>query len=403
MSDFTPFNFKEYNLKCKLNWYDNNNKSLPVKLFTYQLTQYTPSVYAEISVMIPHDKLNDFKTIENLEIKNRKVEVWFEEELYHNVLNKNFFPGPFKFCVVSYDIINLGLTQAETEDNYSYTKIITLKCVDSVFYNMTLNENFASFGKTTISSIVNKLIINNGGKIKKITNTDYAFIWLQTALTDYKMIRSLLPYSRSSNGDVLYNFFMFNEEAYFAPISEGKKQPFQLLVDNIKSDSFNIGNEDYKMLVEQYGNSDNFYCSSKGFDDFEQTKPTKMKKQSYDSSNKGNKQHTGVATKYISTALDDKILHEIYLTNVRHRLYTFSKMLQLTTNAYPDITPLDCVEIVNEIDGEKRNYDGIYYVASIKYIYGESNSKPNSPVMELILCSDTDTIGKDKTEGAAIS
>lgn len=402
MSDIARVNFKDYKLKCKLNWYDNDNKALPVKMFTYQLTQYTPSVYAEITIILPSDKLIEFKTIENLDLKNRKVEIWFEEELYYFHINKSFFPGPFKFSVITYSVETLGLTHMEgpTKDLVD-AKIIKLKCIDSVFYNMTLNENFASFGKTTISSVVNKLVSNNGGKAKKIVNTDHAFIWLQTAMTDYNMIRSLLPYSRSSSGGLMYNFFMFNEECYFAPISEGKKKAVRLSIDNIKSNFHIIKNEDYKFIIEQYGNADSFYCSSKGFDNFEQTKPTKMSKMAYDEKNKGNKQHQGIATKYISTALDDKRLHEIYISNVRHRIFTFSKILYLNTEAYPDLTPIDSVEIVNESAGQKKAYDGIYYIASIKYIYGESPSRPMKPQMELVLCSETDITGIENPEGSA--
>ena len=117
-------------------------------------------------------------------------------------------------------------------------------------------------------------------------NSDYAYTWLQTAMTDYNMIRSLLPYSRSSSGNLMYNFFMFNEECYFSPISEGKLQPVALYIDNQKNAPALVKDDSFKYLIEQYGSSDNLYCAGRGFENFNQTKPTKMTKQSYDKSNK---------------------------------------------------------------------------------------------------------------------
>jgi len=403
MSTVSPYKFKDYKIRCKLSWYDNSNKSIPVKLFTYQLTQYTPSVYAEIAIIIQSEKVTDFKVIENLEIKDRKIELWFEDELYYTPLKKSCFPGPFKFCVVSYTMTNINLTHAELNDeNYTDAKMIILQCIDSVFYKMTLNEKFASFGKVNTSSVVEKLVSNNGGKIKKLVNSDYAYTWLQTAMTDYNMIRSILPYSRSSSGNLMYNFFMFNEECYFTPINEGKIQPVALYIDNQKNAPAIVKDDSFKYLIEQYGSSDNLYCAGRGFDDFKQTKPTKMNKQSYDKNNKGNKQHKGIGTKYINTALEDKTLQEIYISNIRHRIYTFSRMLSLTVSAYPDITPIDCIEIYNETDGKTKIYDGIFYVASVKYIYGESHSRPFAPMMHLVLCSETDIAGMENPEGSAI-
>lgn len=403
MSSITPIKFKNYSIKSKLAWYNNSSKAIPVKFFTYQLTQFTPSVYAEITIIIPSEKAIEFKNIENLAIKDRKIEVWFEDELYYIPLKKKFFPGPFKFCVTSYNISNINLTHVELNDsNYIDAKMITMQCIDSVFYQMTLDEKFASFGKVTTSDVVKKLVTNNGGKIKKIIESDYSFKWLQTAITDYNMIRSLLPYSRSSSGNLMYNFFMFNEECYFAPISEGKLQSVSLYIDNQKNAPTIVKDDSFKYLVEQYGSADNLYCSGRGFDDFGQTKPTKMVKQSYDKSNKGNKQHKGIATKYINTSLEDKTLQEIYISNLRHRLYTFSRMLTMTLSAYPDITPIDCIEIYNEKDGKTKIYDGIFYVVSVRYFYGESHSKPISPMMQLILSSETDVTGNEKIEGSAI-
>lgn len=403
MSDSSIYNFKHYNLKCKTSWFSNNDGSgIPVKMFSYHLSQYTPSVYAEVILTIDLEKFDDFKTIEQLEIKNRTIEVYFEPELYYPLMKKNYFAGPYKFCVVSYDIQNLKLTNIELNKKVDSAKIITLKCIDATFYKMTLNENYNSFGKINISDIIKKLVTNNGGKANTIIDTNYAYRWLQTGITDYDMIRTMLPYAKANNGNLLYTFFMLNNEAYFAPIATGKKTPVSLSVDNVRNLKTSVNDDSYKYMIEKYGNKDKLYCAHHGYNNFEQVNPVTMTNEAYSNSKIGNKQHKGVGTKYINTVFEDKTLQEIYISNIRHRIYTFSKMLELDAFSIPDITPINCIEIINEKSNNKSSvYDGIYYVASIKYTYGESPNRFINPTMHLVLCSELDVKGMESPEGSA--
>ena len=51
--DYEPF--RKFELKARLSWYTKN--PVPIKTYTYTLTQYTPSVYATIYLVIPEGQV----------------------------------------------------------------------------------------------------------------------------------------------------------------------------------------------------------------------------------------------------------------------------------------------------------------------------------------------------------
>ena len=150
--------FKEYLLKAKLPWMSDNNNPVNVKLFSYHLSQYTPSVYAEIVLILNSKFINEFKKIDQLSIIDRKIDIWFEPELYNLRLNQKYFSGPFTFCILQYELSSS--TISEIDSNFTGlddAKVIILKCVDPVFYQMTLDQKIASFGKVSASEVVKKI------------------------------------------------------------------------------------------------------------------------------------------------------------------------------------------------------------------------------------------------------
>ncbi|HOB26243.1 MAG TPA: hypothetical protein PKG93_03765 [Bacilli bacterium] len=483
--------FDYFITKANLSWYNHN--PVVVKTFSYHLSQYTPSVYAEILLIINSDYFEDFKNIENFSIKDRIIEVWFENELYSLKHNSKFFSGPFKFCVVNYEVVNFDITEMDIEySDINSGKLINLKCVDPVFYNMQLSEKFESYGKTSISEIVRKIVSRNGGKINKLVPTDFDYNWLQTQLTDYEMIRSMLPYARSTNGELLYNFFMFNNEAYFAPITQSLKTPYLIKLDMIKNSKELVYITDFKSLIEKYGSRDNLIHFNRGYNNFKGFKPDSMPKQSYiglrpkkkgfgglgdllggftDFGNISNlmggfsglnlisqelinksdllditpnytdiiqdysnldlenleslkqnisdlvpnqdafnpkarisdkKQHKGLASQYITSSIDEEELQEIYISNLRHRVYTFGKLVDTFAEIIPELTPLNCVEIISQENGKAKDLNGIYYIASITYSYGMTNTHPYQPYMHMVLCSELDSKGMENPEGEPI-
>lgn len=395
--------FKPYQLKAKIVGYKNN--PVLVKLYKYTLTQYTPSVYAEICIYINDKDFLDFKEIDKLKIEDRIIEIWFEPELYHERLKQSFNSGPFKYCIIQYDYSNAGVNDMDTNyKGYNPTKIVTLKCVDPVFYRMSLDENIKSFGEVSTSEVVKKLVKSNGGIEKNIVGTNYNFKWLQTSITDYEMIRSLLPYSQSTNGELLYTFFMFNKEATFAPISSGKINKTKLDLSYLDNGAINnYQTTDLKLLIEKYGSLDSLMMYNTGYNNFELTKPTTMKSEAFTSTAGANKQHIGIAKKFIKTNIEDKNLEQIYLSNLRQRIHSFSRLLSIGMNALPELTPNSCIEVIRQADGQIRDLDGIYYVASVTYIYGMTQIYPTQPTMTLLLCSELDTKGNSSAEGETIS
>lgn len=395
--------FRPYTLKAKISGYKNN--PVLVKAYSYTLTQYTPSVYADICFFINDDDFLDFKDIDKLKIEDRIIEIWFESELYHETLKKSFNSGPFKYCIIKYNYTNGGINDVDTDyKGYKPTKMVTLKCVDPVFYKMSLDENIKSFGKVSSSEVVKKLISSNGGTAKTVIDTSYNYRWLQTSITDYEMIRSLLPYSKSSNGELLYTFYMFNKEAYFAPISTGKINPTKINLSELDNGSFNnYKTSDLKLLIEKYGSLDSLMIYDAGYSDFKLTKATAMNSEAYASNLNAMNQHKGVAKKYIRTSIDDKTLEQIYLSNIRHRIHTFSRLLSINMPALPELDPISCVEIIRQKDGQIKDLDGIYYIASVTYTYGMTQIYPIQPTMSLLLCSELDAKGSVSAEGKAIN
>ena len=404
-----PQNFQStyanFETKVRFSWY--SKEPFFVKMYSYTLTQYTSSVYAELIVIIDEKKFKEFKNIDKFSIPQRNIQVWFEPELKHKKLNRNFPSGPFNYCVVQYEIMNTPVTEHDLiYSNYNSAKVVRLMCVDLAFYKMTQNDRMESYGKVEISKIINKIVSRNGGKMKLNINTDYPFYWLQTQMTDYEMIRSLLPYARSSSKELNYVFFLYNNEAYFSPIGYNRKAPIRIKADTVKSWFDQYESSDLKLLIEKFGDKNQMYSTHHGFENFENVKPTKMGMEAYSSNNKNQrKQHAGETnTIFVNTGIEDKTLQEIYVSNLRQRIHTFSRLLSFKSDPIPGITPAHCLEIISETGkGEVKELDGIYYVMSITYEFGMTNTYPFAPVMQLHLCTETDSVGKESPEGKPIA
>ena len=181
-----------------------------------------------------------------------------------------------------------------------------------------------------------------------------------------------------------------------------RKNPIKLLLDMEQNKEKCYSNSDLKHLIELYGSKDNLKSVHHGFSNFENVSPTSMTTQSYLTNKASGKQHEGKATRYVNTAFEDKKLQEIYISNLRQRVHTFSRLLYVTSEALPEITPINCMEIVNNHNSEPGYVDGLYYVASVKYNFGMSQRHPITPSMELCLCTEIDNNGMTSPEGKGI-
>jgi len=398
---FQPYS--DFEIKGKLSWYESKDSPVYIKQFNYKLTQYAPSVYAEIYLTLSDSEFLEFKQIDSLAIKDRIIEVWFEPELYSTTTKKSYFPGPFKFCVVNYSYVKSdSVTDYELRGfGLDFVKIIKLECIDPIFYQMTLQDKIRSFGKTTVSEVAEKILKENGAKIKRIDKTDYSFPWLQTQTTDYEMIRSMLPYAKSSEGNLVYHLLLFNEEAYFCPISNSEVSEFKAVIDIDKTIDASVVSYNQKMIIEKYGSREMKIVNS-GYYNFNAVTPEKMNKQSYISGRSGLKQHANVGLRYINGVLDDEELSKIYVSNLRQRIHTFSRILNIVTLSIPEITPFHCIELISQKNGDTKEMDGLYYVGAVDYRFSNANVGLLPNTMSLYLFSEVDSEGAESPEGSAI-
>ena len=391
--------FNDFKIKAKFGWY---GKTVTVHYFAYQLTQYLPTVYANIYVYIDKLDFNDFKSIDNLPISSRTVELWFEPSLVLN--GKEYFSGSYKFVCANMEYRGSGLADAVTDENTNpgVGYFIMLHCIDRIYYNMTLNKNFNAFPNQAISDVIRKIVSNNGGSIGQIIETDYKYSWIQAQMTDAEMIRSLLPYARSTNNELLYDITFFNEKCYFVPVSHGYNTSEKIIIDFDKANTVNYNISDNKPSIERYASANNLYCVNHGYNNFEYIKADKMSKQAYISNKNTPKQHGGIATQYINTAFEDKTLQTIFASNIRQRMNMFNVMLEMSISAIPDIMCYNVIEMINQIQGTRQVLDNLYYIIAIKYEYYNLN-KSKTPVMHLCLSSEFDYSGTESAEGQGIS
>jgi len=390
--------FNDFTIKGKINWIDKN--PIHINKFNYRLSQYAPSIVAAIDFTVSDEQMLEFKKIESLQIKDRIIEVWFEPELYNKELNRNFFPGPYKLCIVNYTYIKAGISDYEIQyENFAPIKLIRLECIDPIFYQMTIQQKFKSFGETSTSNVVNKILSDYQIKNKYIEDTGYKFKWLQTQITDYEMIRSLLPYSKSTSGNLLYHFIMFNEEAYFKSITNTKLSDYNIIIDINNAISIDYQTTDMKPLIEKFGGITSLQAINSGYTNFQSVTPDKMNRQNYIKNRKDVNQHSSNYVNFINHAIDYQELEKIYISNLRQRLHTFSRIVTLETAAIPDLTPFKSIELISQYKGNIKELDGLFYIADIEYNYISLQNATNNATMTLYLISEVDSYGMNEPEG----
>lgn len=397
--------FKQYNLSCSLSWY---SELITPYRFEYTLSQYTPSIFATIVITLPNKEFQKFKKIDLLEIVDREVEIEFIPELYRLSNEQTYFPGPYKLIVINYKVIDIPnhlQIQPGNNDQMDISKSIILECVDKVFYKMTIDKKYKSYSKNLASDVAKKIINDNGGISKMVTNTNYRYTWLQPQLTDYKMMRSLLPYSQTPDEKTLFTFFVLNNECYFTNIGSGKTEKLTLAIDNVSAYENIHNSADLKLLIEKFGMS-NIKIAHHGFSNFKTFEPKNISLLSGIANKAEWKQHQSKGTMYLTNVIEDEKLIQNFINNLRHRVHTFSRMLTINMHAIPDLLPIDTIEISHVVGGENKPLGGLYYIASITYTYpgrsGVSAMYHTTPTMKMLLISELDAFSNKGKEGDTI-
>jgi len=401
----SDYQFEEFETKCHISWMPE--KPIQVFTFRYVLTQYTPSVYAKIILAIPKEDFNKFQDIEKLKVEDRKIEVYIDPELKGTKDSKIYFGGPWKFIISTYKNTRGShlFTMMGDYHNMDSVVLVELDCVDRIFYKMKNTERFNSFGEVLISDIVKKLVEQNGGKMKICIPTDTKFRWIQTRLSDYQMVRQMLPFAKDTKGNLMYTFFMYNEEGYFAPIGNKLITDFKISVNKENLAGLTQSSSDsMKHFVDQYSSEDNIIATSPGFSDFFGVKPKKDSKSAYLPNKSGNKSYENKdPQKILEIPIENEKLKENYVSNYRKRIMTFSKILGHETLPLTECTPLDAIEVVHQENGEILESDGAYYIASIDTTFGFNNSSPVLSKSSLVLLSEVDLKGMKSAEGEGLN
>lgn len=393
--------FAQYDITCKLSWVEN--EIFDVAQFRYMLTQYHGTIWAEIKMLVDEGIIDDVRNIEMKGTKNRLIELNFTK-LYDNVLNKSYFKGPYKLMVYSYKMED---TNSQITAGYKKQSLVTFRCIDEVYYKMTLDQKSTSYSNMKISDVVKKIVSKNGGIIDNnlIKETDISKTWCEETINDFKTIKGLLPYSKSTNGETLYTFFMLNNKAYFAPITSGTTSEIKLNTSDIMNKSMQINNDHYQRLIDLYGNKDKVKITSFGYINDKIIRPNPSKISFFSENAKNASSSVGDAETMIISCSDDDDIKQNYIDNLYSRAHVFRKIVNIKTIAIPDLTPLNSIEILpgeNKNIGNSNIYNGVYSIISVEYIYNNTYNTDQFPIMNLVLCTDTEDKGQEKTSGQSV-
>lgn len=87
-----------------------------------------------------------------------------------------------------------------------------MKCVDPVWYSMQQEAKIGVFSRSKfpkLSDCIKHIFKQHGSTDKYIADTNVSFNWLQSNMTDYELIRSILAYCNPPG----FHFYCNNETA----------------------------------------------------------------------------------------------------------------------------------------------------------------------------------------------
>ena len=154
-----------------------------------------------------------------------------------------------------------------------------------------------------------------------------------------------------------------------------------------------------KPLIEKFGGITSLQAINSGYTNFQSVTPDKMNRQNYIKNRKDVNQHSSNYVNFINHAIDYQELEKIYISNLRQRLHTFSRIVTLETAAIPDLTPFKSIELISQYKGNIKELDGLFYIADIEYNYISLQNATNNATMTLYLISEVDSYGMNEPEG----
>ena len=367
----TNVKYKPFKTFVSLSW---DGKPRIVHKFTHSLTQYTPSSYAEITMVYPKKDINTFLAIEQTPIVSRAVSVscitqgFGANTIYDNDASSKIFGGPWKLICVDYSMnpapASMITDEIDTTPTESY--IIVLKCVDRVWYSMTLEEKFGTFSPKTyknISDCVRYILNTHRAKGMEVDDNNVSFPWSQSKMTDYQFIRSILAYCNPPG----FHFFCNNEIGYFKPIGTAGCIPGEIEINLQGRSVSNLVSTVNKQYLEKISDGPMVVPFGEGFDD--DTHETQQ------ANPLGGSGKSGGGMRYINFAIDNPAIKKAFAANINFRTRMFGRVVKLKTFLMTDYNPLYTVKLKNNAPEKYPTLaSGEYYVVSLKNeIYYQAN------------------------------
>lgn len=397
--------YKPFRLFCKLSWAkprDTSTKdAFHVASFKYSLALFFPSTYSKLVIMVPTEQKKDIIECKKLDPLERKVSVFTIPDIEMLDGDRKLFSGPWNFML--YDFKEYDTTRSMTILNsipdstiaQNYT-LFSMDLVDPLFYSLYRStSNSRSFGNIIVSDVVST-VISPHGKIKLLEKTKEKYKWCQSPnISDYNFIRSLLPYSRSIKGNINYHFFCYNEEAYFASI--GSEPPIKtniVLPNETKSESYKAVSGE--LIAERFISEKNVHIMDSGF--VEKPENKNPVKDNLNTNNGGI--YKSESSTLIRTAIEDPILQEIYVSNLRKRTMMTNRCISTYNSVITDYTPLSMIQVINNNDDQRNVNDGNYYIMFIENNFGYNEAYPYIPYCRLAICSESDIVGREENNNS---
>lgn len=389
--------YKPFRLFSKLSWTKpKNTEAFHVVSFKYSLALCFPSVYSKLVIMVPAEQKKEIIECKKLDPLDRKVSVFSIPEIEMLDGSAKLFSGPWNFML--YDFKEYDTTRSmsmiyslpDRIQPKNYT-LFSMDLIDPLFYSLYRStSNSRSFGNIKISDVVST-VISPHGKIKLLEKTKEKYKWCQAPnISDYNFIRSLLPYSRSDKGNINYHFFCYNQEAYFASI--GSEPPLKtriVLPNETRSESYKAVSGE--LIAERFISEKNVHIMDSGF--VEKPENKNPKKDNLNTNNGGI--YKSDSSTLIRTAIEDPVLQEIYVSNLRKRTMMINRCISTYNSVITDYTPLSMIQVINNNEDQRNVNDGNYYIMFLENNFGYNESYPYIAYCRLAMCSESDIVGRE--------
>jgi len=367
---------------CSLSW---DSKPRMVHNFTHTLTQYTPSCFAELAVVYPKSEINNFLKIEQIPIISRALNVscitdgFGPNVIYDRYDNTKLFGGPWRLICNNYTINPMPPSTFAIEGDPKPTEsyLVVMQCVDRVWYSMTQEEKVGVFSTKkykSISDCVKYILDLHKARSSEIENSTTEFNWLQSKMTDYEFIRSVLAYTNPPG----FHFYCNNEVGYFKTIGSAGCYNGEINIDIRGLETNNIVSIINKHFLEKISDGPIIIPYGEGLNDSEH--------QERDAAPMGGSGLSSGGKRYIKFSIDNEAIKQAFSANVNFRTRMFGRVVKLKTVLMTDITPLHTIKVANNApDKYPTVCSGEYYVVSVKNVIGVNSNTPFVPHTYLVL------------------